>query len=276
MQQRHEPAIDLHRPGDVAVLHRLDQGHRLLGEGVGQARDPALGAQDQPLQRHVVQADHDGIAVAQFVEDVGDAPRIRGAFLQGHDVRHVRQPLQVVVVERLPIHQRIVVEHVGQAAGRRHGAEVGLQLRLRRHIDHGRQHHQGVDAEVFGVLGVAFGPGRGQFADPGDDRHAAVGDLDGRLEDGALLFRLQRVVLADRAHDDDAVDAVIDQAVQHRLGGVQINRQPLVELGGGRRDHPGPVQLRPSHKPLLLKQIYFRIRYLIVYDVKRIATYPAL
>ncbi|MNL16877.1 hypothetical protein D3C87_1379380 [compost metagenome] len=223
MQQRHEPAIDLDRAGQIAVLDRLDQGHGFLGEGVGQARDPTLGAQHQTFERHVVQADHDGIAVAQFVDDVGDASRIRRALLQGHDVRHVRQTLQVGVGQRDPVHGRIVVEHDGQAAGRRHGAEVGLKLLSRGHVDHGRQHHQGVHADGLGVPGVGLGARRGHFADPGDDRHAAIGDLDRRLQHGALFLGLQRVVFADRAHDDDAVDAVLDQAVQHLLGGVQIN-----------------------------------------------------
>ncbi|MNR39737.1 hypothetical protein D3C85_1579690 [compost metagenome] len=130
---------------------------------------------------------------------------------------------------------------------------MGLKLLGRGHVDHGRQHHQCIHADVLGVLGVAFGARRRQLADAGDDRHATSGDLDRRLQDSALFLGLQRVVLANRAHDDDAIDAVIDQAVQHLLGGVQIQAQGLVELGRGGGDDPAPVQLYSSHKLLLLR-----------------------
>ena len=57
------------------------------------------------------------------------------------------------------------------------------------------------------------GERRREFGDAGDDRHAAARDVLRRFHDGDLLGAGQRRVLAHRAADDEARDAVADQAV---------------------------------------------------------------
>ncbi|CAE1303878.1 unnamed protein product [Acanthosepion pharaonis] len=58
----------------IAALERRDQLDKLLGEGVGQARDPALCAQIQTFERDVVQTGEQDIAVAERVaETIGAA-----------------------------------------------------------------------------------------------------------------------------------------------------------------------------------------------------------
>jgi hypothetical protein len=90
MQKRHEPAIDLGAGlFPVAAFGGGNELHRFLREGAGQARDPALGAEHQAFERDVVETGEDIEAIAEFIDEVGEAARIRRAFLDRLDVRHV-------------------------------------------------------------------------------------------------------------------------------------------------------------------------------------------
>ncbi len=55
------------------------------------------------------------------------------------------------------------------------------------------------------------------------------------LQDRALLFRIKRIVLAAGAHDDQAVDAVIDEGVKHALRGVDVDREIFMGIESLRR-----------------------------------------
>ena len=72
------------------------------------------------------------------------------------------------------IHDRVVVDHDRQVAGAGDGTEVMERLARVGGVDHARQHHQPVDADLGGVLGVLRGFRGGELGDPRQDRDAAV------------------------------------------------------------------------------------------------------
>src|SRR3546814_8282483 len=70
VEQRHEPAIDFQRPRMIAAFERRDQFDRFLRERIGEAGNPALGAKIQALERDVVEAGEQDIAIAERVAEI--------------------------------------------------------------------------------------------------------------------------------------------------------------------------------------------------------------
>src|SRR3546814_16754208 len=72
VEQRHEPAIDFQRPRMIAAFERRDQFDRFLRERIGEAGNPALGAKIQTLERDVVEAGEQDIALAERGWETGE------------------------------------------------------------------------------------------------------------------------------------------------------------------------------------------------------------
>ncbi len=248
MQQRHEPAIDATGFFPVAAVDGGDECDGFLREGAGEAGNPALCAQHHAFERDVVEAGEDVEAIAELIDEVGEAAGVRGAFLDGLDVGDAFELTKHIDTDVDAVGRRVVVEHDRQRGCLGYGLEVGDQFFRLRHIDHGRQQHQAVGAELFGVASIGDGATGVEFRHAGDDRNAAVDDLDGALEDLALFVRVERVVLAAGAHDDQAVHAVIDQGVLDTAGVFEVDRQVFVELGRYSGNDAAPAS---GHRNLL-------------------------
>src|SRR3546814_1996397 len=87
VEQRHEPAIDFQRPRMIAAFERRDQFDRFLRERIGEAGNPALRAKIQALERDVVEAREQDIAIAERVAEIGEAARVGRRFLDRDDIR---------------------------------------------------------------------------------------------------------------------------------------------------------------------------------------------
>ena len=88
------------------------------------------------------------------------------------------------------------------------------------------------------------GEGGGELGDAGDHRHAPARRALCRLHDGDLLVARKRGVLADRAADDEAGDAVAHERVDHPRRRLDVEAVILPELGRDRREHALPPDLR--------------------------------
>ena len=75
----------------LARRRQVPQRAILVRERVHQARNPALRAEQDALQHQVVHAAEEDVAIAHDVAQVGDAADIFGRFLDGDEVRLIRQ-----------------------------------------------------------------------------------------------------------------------------------------------------------------------------------------
>ena len=112
-------------------------------------------------------------------------------------------------------------------------ARVGL-------VDHRRQDHQAVDADLLCIGGEPARQRCRILGDAGQDRHSPADVLDRRTQDLELLCVLERAVLADGAQHDQPVDAGLDHLVDVGHRRRQIQRLVGLKLSRGRRKHPLP------------------------------------
>ncbi len=244
MQDRHEPVIERHRLGIAAVAHEAEQRLALAREDVGHARHPADGAERDAFQHHVVEAAEGDEAVARHVAHIDDAARVAGRILEGDDRVDIGEAGQHGRRHVRAVARRVVVDHDRRVGGARDRREMIERLARLRRIDHGRHHHEPVDADAGRLAGIGRTERAGIFGKARDHRHAAP-RRGGRHLDQRDLFGLrQRAVLADRAADDEAGDAVGDQRLDHLGRRVEIDGEIRAELGGHRRKNTLPALSR--------------------------------
>ena len=112
------------------------------------------------------------------------------AFLDRHDVGNRREPLERFELDGHAIRRRIVVQHDGQRGRLGDRAEVVQQLFGRRHVDHRRQHHQRIDADLLSVVRELEARSVRELRHARDQRHASADRFDGGTQRRAFLFRL--------------------------------------------------------------------------------------
>ncbi len=113
----------------VALAQRLIKPQRFRRKRVGQPGHPALGAQRQGFEGDIVEPGEQHEAIAERIDDVGEAARIGRGFLDRDNRRDIRQTLERRQVDIHPVGRRIVVQHDGQPARGRHGAESDTRVR---------------------------------------------------------------------------------------------------------------------------------------------------
>ncbi len=172
---------------------------------------------------------------------IGDAARVVRGFLDGDNGLLVAQLGELFRLDVDAIDDRIVVDHDRQVAGAGDGAEMLQRLAGIRLIDHARQYHQAVDADLLRVLGILAGERSGEFGNAGDDRHLATRHFLGGREDGTLLFRQQRAVLAASPQHDQAIHAGLQQVLDRLLGGLHVDAVIGIELRGDGGENARPV-----------------------------------
>ena len=94
-----------------------------------------------------------------------------------------------------------------------------------------RDQHEHVGTGLLGGLGEPDGLGGGGGAGLGDDRDAAVGLLDDRVDQEQALLGGQGTDLAGRSCSHDAVDAGLDGAVNDAPQGVDVDGAVLRRTG---------------------------------------------
>src|SRR5439155_5648798 len=77
--------------------------------------------------------------------------------------------------------------------------------------------------------------------DAGEDRHSPAADLDREPHYPALLFRLQRTVLTQRAEHDQAAHTGLNEDLEVECCGVRIERLVPPELRCDRGEEAPPV-----------------------------------
>ena len=164
-------------PRCAAAHHR----HRFVRERAGESRHPAARAEQQAFERHVVEPGEQREAIAEAIDDVGEAARIGRAFLDRHDVR---ESARAAPAFRARCDTRyaggLLYSMIGSAVASRDRAEVRVQLLGRRHVHHRRQHHQRVDADLLGVARELDGAIGVELGNAGDQRHAPADRFDAR------------------------------------------------------------------------------------------------
>ena len=238
MQQRHEPTIDLARLIEIALAQCLVEAQRFDRKRIGQARDPALGAEGQGLEGDTSSPANSTKRSPNALMMSVKRREYGSGLLDGDDIRDIRELSERAHVDVHPV-RRVVVQHDRQPAGRRHGSKVIFEFSGRGHVDHGRQHHESARTEALRIA-RKLGRRRGsEFRDAHDNRRLAA-HLDRRPQDAALLFGGKRVALTHRAHQNQAVHTVIEQRLLHVLRGGQIHLHRGVELRGCGGKHAGP------------------------------------
>jgi hypothetical protein len=145
------------------------------------------------------------------------------------------------------IGRRVVVEHDRQRGGLGDRTEVRDQLFDGRHIDHRRQQHQRIDADLLGIAGIFDCAVGGELGHAGDQRYAPANGFDGALEHRTLLIGFERIIFAAGAKKDEPIHPIIDQRTLHFLGRVCINRKIFGKLGSGGRVNALPQGKRCGH-----------------------------
>src|SRR3546814_9912974 len=83
---------------------------RFLRERIGEAGNPALRAKIQALERDVVEAGEQDIAIAERVAEIGEAARVGRRFLDRDDIFDIDQRLEHGLVDHRAIGRRVVIE----------------------------------------------------------------------------------------------------------------------------------------------------------------------
>src|SRR3546814_11762151 len=100
----------------------------------GEAGNPALRAKIQALERDVVEAREQDIAIAERVAEIGEAARVGRRFLDRDDIFDIDQRLEHGLVDHRAIGRRVVIEHdrqPGRSEERRVGDECVSTCRSR-------------------------------------------------------------------------------------------------------------------------------------------------
>ena len=162
--------------------------------------------------------------VATAVHDRQQPPGIGGGVLDVADARMRREPLDHIQRQVRALELRIGVDHDGDIDRIGNGTEVGFDLRLgeRKIGFEDRQDTVGAALLIgFCLHDCVRGRCRG---DAGNDGHAAIGGLDGRLHHGGALRIVEIGEFAGRAERRQAVHAGLDQVIakgaQHAVADV--------------------------------------------------------
>ena len=79
---------------------------------------------------------------------------------------------------------------IGRSTAASHGAEMGKRLAQVRFIDHRRQQHQPVDADIFSGFGVTARTGGRVLRDARQNWYAPPHVLDGGLQQFQLFLKI--------------------------------------------------------------------------------------
>ena len=241
VQQRREPAVDRARFLPAAGAHQIPQALVFRRECNPAAGDPAIDAEDAALECEVVHAGENGKAVAGGEMEVGDAAGVPGAFLEGHDVGLLAELHEHLGRYVIGITDRIVINHDRLAGATRHGAEKCQRLIRRSLIHHRRHHHETVHTDGLTIAHVADGLRLRAFRHAREHLHPA-GDVRRHfLEHQPLFLRRERLVLTQRAEEDETRDSGFDQDVHVACGRFEVERSVLVHLGGDGGEYSGPM-----------------------------------
>ncbi|MNE05106.1 hypothetical protein D3C80_976590 [compost metagenome] len=259
MQDRHQPFVDRHGLGEAPGLGQAEDRLALFGEHVGHARDPALGADRDAFQDHVVQAREQHEAIAHFIAHVDEAAGVAGGVLEAHHVVAVGQGNQDVRGDVVFVDRRVVVDHQRHVGVLGHIAIVLGGLERLGAVDQRRHQHHPVDTGLVHRVGHLGRLYAGELGHAADHRDPAARGVDGDFGDGDLFFGGQRGVFTHRTTHHQARDAIADHVGNHLVGFLQVDREVVVELSGDRREDAAPVYVL-AHGVLRLF-IVFRIRY---------------
>ena len=89
-------------------------------------------------------------------------------------------------------------------------------------VDHGGQHHQAVEPDIFGVAGEAAGERGSVLGHAGQHGNAPAHRLFHLAQEGELLLIFEGGILAHGAEEDHAVDARGDHGFQVPGGAFQV------------------------------------------------------
>src|SRR5947207_9408978 len=89
LQQRIEPAVQYPGLLPAARTGQLPEILILAGESDARTCDPAIDAEHRRFEQEIIDADEEGIAVSHFDTELGEAPRVRRAFLDGDEIGKV-------------------------------------------------------------------------------------------------------------------------------------------------------------------------------------------
>lgn len=165
VEQRGVPAVEFAGLVPAAGGGEFPEDAVFVGEGVDQAGDPAGGAEEGGFEDEVVDAGEHEIAIAEQVDDVGDAADVVGRFFDGDEGGLVGEFGEHVGGEVDGVGDGVVVDHDRQAGSPGDATEVGEGFAAVGFVDHGGEDHEAVDADGFAVACVAGGGGGGEFGD---------------------------------------------------------------------------------------------------------------
>ena len=129
VQQRHEPAVDASRFDPVAALRGRIKATDSRGKALVSPDTQPLAPSSSASSATSSSAGHQHEAIAEAVDDVGEAARIRRTLLERDDVRKLGELRRASPARcRHAIGRRIVVQHDGQRRWPRDRAEMRVQL----------------------------------------------------------------------------------------------------------------------------------------------------
>ncbi|MNV37906.1 hypothetical protein D3C71_1294400 [compost metagenome] len=189
----------------------------------GRHHDPTLRAGGQMhRQQGIFPAEHRERLIhprhrAQEVVHVGVAG------LHADNIFMARQLMQHLRRNRNPRAVRNFVDHHGQRRRIRVAQKVIAYPRLRRRRVVRRQHHQGIRAGIRELLARLQRIMKAGVQHAGNHRHAAGHGLHRQLAHPDALGAGQRAVFARAAQRHDAVDALLEQVGDQRLGRLNVD-----------------------------------------------------
>jgi hypothetical protein len=235
VEERGIPAVDIAGLFEIALGCQVPDEAVFGGEGVDEAGDPAVDAEDEAFEDEIVDAGEDEEAIADGVVEVGDAADVFGGFLDGDDGGGIGEFGEHGGGDIDAVADGIVVNHDGEVGGGGDGLVVGDGFARVGFVDHAGEDHETVDAGFFGVGGELAGEGGGVFGDAGEDGEAAVDVIDGGLEELDFFVVGEGAIFADGAEHDEAVDTGIDHGVEVGEGAGEVEGllRVIVDVGDG-------------------------------------------
>jgi GBP family porin len=231
-KQRRKPAVDRASLLQPAGFQQSEDRHRFLRERAHESGHPAVRAHQEGLHREVVDATEKRIALADRIDEIGDAAHVAGRLLDRHELLFVGEFGKHLGRHVDAVRQRIVVDHDRQRTCACNHAEVVQGFAAIGKIAQARQHHVTRSAARGAPLGLAAAVERAVFRDREEDGNAPLCGLHGDVEHLQLFVERKRGRFAQRSADDDAVHAGGNLRLDVLLRPGAVYAEIGVELGG--------------------------------------------
>ena len=213
----------------------------LRGKRDAAAGDPAVDPEDGCLEREIVHAGEDRVAVADFIAEIRDAPRVAGGLLERDEIFHAREFRKHRRGHVVRVADRVVINHDRQPGAFPHCAEERERFVAVAFVEHPGQEHEAVGPELLHVARVADGLGGACLGDAAQNGDAAIHRGDHRGHDAPLFLREHRLIFAERAEKNDAGDAAGKEDFSMACRRIEIDRPVAFHLRGDGGEDAAPV-----------------------------------